>query len=178
MQLDHSSIDGLVVIQLWRPSRGGELELIHYDEAENKITQVGDQMYGERGAGIMTLGPPLGMRLGTGVTAAAKTGAGAAAIGTYITASSTTGGGAVWTAVVGGASSLATGLRRIVYTGAWAAGTATNAAITEAVVTNESPVTNVAGTEANTVSRVTFAAVNKQAADTLTITWNHDLGTP
>jgi hypothetical protein len=57
----------------------------------------------------------------------------------------------------------------------WAAGDSTNSAITESVITNENPLTDVAGTAANTISRVVFTAVDKGAPDTLTITWSHDL---
>jgi len=136
----------------------------------NLITQVGDQYYGERASGVGS--PPgqvTGMRLGTGgATAAAKTGAGAAIV-TYVTASQ---------AAVGvPASSLNGSSRRIQWSGSWAAGVATATGISEWVITNESPLTNVAGTAANTISRAvdTGNPVNKAAGDTLSITWNHDL---
>jgi hypothetical protein len=116
----------------------------------------------------LSLGMVTGMRLGTGVTAAAKTGAGAAIV-TYITASQQP--------LVGGfpTSSIPGSARRIQYQSLWGAGVATNSAITEAVITNETPLSNVAGVAADTISRVVFTAKDKQAADTLTITWNHDI---
>jgi hypothetical protein len=159
------TLKGLVIVEL--VDEDGHLKDLR--EVENLVTQVGDQYYGERAAGIGS--PPAqvsGMRLGTGTTAAAKTGAGAAIV-TYITGSQQ--------AIAGGfpTSSIPSTARRIQWQSVWAAGTATNSAITEAVITNEASLTNVAGTAANTVSRVTFTAIDKGALDTLTITWNHDL---
>jgi hypothetical protein len=137
----------------------------------NLITQLGDEYYGERAANIS--GPPdqvTGMRLGTGVTAAAKTGTGAASIGTYITGSNA--------AIAGGfpTSSIPGTARRITWKSTWAAGVATNAAISEAVITNESPLTDVIGAVGNTIARVILSpAINKGASDTLDLTWHHDL---
>lgn len=159
---DAAGIHGHVVIEL----RNAAGELIHREEIENLITQVGDQMYGERGAGIGTLAAPTGMRLGSGTTAAAKTGAGAAIV-TYITGSSV--------AVGTPTSGLNGSSRRITYATTWAAGVATAASITEIVITNESPLTNVAGTAANTISRVVVTSFAKAAGDSLTVTWTHDL---
>jgi hypothetical protein len=137
----------------------------------NLVTQVGDEYYGERAAGIAS--PPdqvSGMRLGTGTTAVAKTGAGAAIV-TYVTGSSVAISGGFPTSALSGSS------RRIQWQTLWAAGVATANGITEWVITNEATLTNVAGTAANTVSRAIDAGspVNKGASDTLTITWNHDL---
>lgn len=115
----------------------------------------------------LSLGLATGMKLGTGTTAAAKTGAGAAIV-TYITGSQQAFSTAITSALNGSS-------RRITYTAVWAPGTATNSAITEATVTNETPLANGAGTAADTISRVVFTAKDKQAADTLTITWQHDL---
>lgn len=49
---------------------------------------------------------------------------------------------------------------------------ATNSAITEAVIVNDSG-TNATSTAANSISRIVFTAINKGASDTLAITWNH-----
>lgn len=136
----------------------------------NLITQVGDQYYGERAAGIG--GAPAqvtGMRLGTGSTAASKTGAGAAIV-TYISGSSV--------AIDGSypQSALSGGSRRITWRTTWNPGVATATGINEVVLTNETPLTDVAGSAANTIARVVLSPViNKGASDTLTITWNHDL---
>ena len=136
----------------------------------NLITQVGDQYYGERASGIAS--PPSqvsGMRLGTGTTAVAKTGAGAAIV-TYVTGSSVAIDSGFPTSALSGSS------RRIQWKTTWAAGVATANDIAEAVITNEATLTNVAGTAANTIARALLSpTVNKGASDTLAVTWNHDL---
>jgi hypothetical protein len=168
--VDMVGIHGCVELALTRPRRSAAgLEVIQYQVVPNLITQVGDQYYGERAAG--TAGPPgqvTGMRLGTTATAAAKTGAGAAIVA-YITGSNQA-IEATWPQ-----SSLNGSSRRIQWKSIWAAGDSTNAAIVESVITNEAGLTDVAGTAANTISRVTFSAINKGALDTLTNTWSHDL---
>lgn len=167
---DRAGITGIVIAELWRPDHRGELQLVHRDEVHNLVTQIGDEYYGERAAGIAS--PPdqvSGMRLGTGTTAVAKTGAGAAIV-TYITGSSIAISGGFPTSALSGSS------RRIQWQTLWTAGVATNSAIAEVVITNEASLTNVAGTAANTISRALFGtAIDKQAGDTLTVTWNHDL---
>lgn len=136
----------------------------------NLITQVGDQYYGERAAGIGS--PPnqvSGMRLGTGTTAVAKTGAGAAIV-TYVSGSSIAIDGSFPTSALSGSS------RRIQWKTTWGVGVATANSISEVVITNEASLTDVAGTAANTVSRALLSpTVNKAAGDTLAVTWNHDL---
>lgn len=146
-------------------------KLKYEGQFRNGITQIGDQYFGERATGIAS--PPAqvtGMRLGTGTTAFAETGAGAAIV-TYITASQVAIDGGFPTSALSGAS------RRITFQSTWAAGVATNAAIAEAVITNETPITNVAGTAANTIARVVFGTtINKAASDSLILTWQIDCG--
>lgn len=165
---DHSevSVHGRVLVELFGPD--GQLK--QSVEAENLVTQVGDQVYGERGSGVATPEAPTGMRLGQGgSTAAAKTGAGAAIV-TYVTGSQKAHDATFPQSSLSGSS------RRITYETTWGAGVATANGIDEAVVTNENPLTNVAGTAANTMSRVVLSpSVNKGASDTLKITWTHDL---
>jgi hypothetical protein len=178
-------IVGIGVAELWSPVRnllrgprrgrrfvdveGRECVLAQSVAFGNLVTQVGDQYYGERAAGIGS--PPAqvtGMRLGIGTTAVAKTGAGAAIV-TYTTASQL--------AIDGGfpTSALSTG-RKITWKTTWPAGTATATGLAEVVITNETPITNVAGTAANTISRALLSpVVNKGAADTLAVTWDHTL---
>lgn len=150
--------------------RNPDGEISHESLQKNLITELGDEYYGERAAGIAT--PPnqvTGMRLGTGgETAASKTGPGAA-IGAYISGSSV--------AIDGGypTSALSAGSRRIAWRTTWAAAVATNTGIDEVVLTNETPLTDVGGAVANTVSRAVLAVINKGAGDTLEILWNHDL---
>lgn len=136
----------------------------------NLVTQVGDQYYGERAAGVTS--PPAqvtGMKLGTGSTAVAKTGAGAA-LATYLSDSDQ--------ALDSGfpASSLSSGSRRITWQAVWAAGKATTAsAITEVVLVNDALADATSGA-ANTVARALLSGIaSKGAGDTLTVTWNHDL---
>lgn len=169
---DRTGIRGSGIAVLRTPSLfvPGKMIIAQQVEFENLVTQVGDQYYGERAANVGT--PPAqvtGMRLGTGTTAVAKTGAGAAIV-TYTTGSNV--------AISGGSpsSSLATNSRRIQWVALWGAGVATVSGLAEVVITNETPLTNVAGTAANTISRALLSpVVNKGANDTLTITWNHDL---
>jgi hypothetical protein len=137
-------------------------------ETKNLITQIGDQMYGERGAGITTTATPTGMKLGTGGTAVAKTGAGAALV-TYLSNSHQAFDGTY------PQSSLSTG-RVITYRVTFAAGKATTAsAITEAVIVNEA-LADATSAAAATVSRVLLTGIgSKGASDTLTITWTHTI---
>jgi hypothetical protein len=155
----------------WWEVRGPDGELKQLGVFTNLVTQVGDQYYMERAAGIAS--PPgqvTGMRLGDGTTAPAKTGAGAAIV-TYtsaITAAKAIDGGFPTSALVGSA-------RRIQWKTSWAAGEATHSGFAEVVITNESPLTDVAGSAANTISRALVSPVaNKGSLDTLSITWNHD----
>lgn len=136
---------------------------------ENLITDYGDQYYAERATtsdpGIVT-----GMRLGTGgATAAAKAGAGGAIV-TYESGSDKA------LDSTPGASDLGAGLgHRVQYIVTWAPGEATANGLDEAVVTNETPLTDVAGVLGDTLSRAVLApVVNKGASDQLVITWNHD----
>lgn len=138
--------------------------------AHNLITQVGDQMYGERGAGIGSPpASPTGMKLGTGSTAVAKTGAGAALV-TFLSASQHAFDATFPSSALNGSS------RRITYKCTWAAGEATTASpITEAALVNEA-LTNATSTAANTPARVLLTGIgSKGALDTLAITWTHDL---
>jgi hypothetical protein len=139
-------------------------------ESDNLVTSVGDRMYAGRGAGIASpLAAPTGMKLGSGTTNPSKTGAGAALV-TYIGDShqgfdSTFPSGAAqgngW---------------RITYKVTYAAGKATTtSAVTEAVIVNET-LANATSTAASTIARILITGVpSKTAAQTLTITWTHDL---
>jgi len=148
---------------------GADGAVKHEVRGENLITDHGDNMIAARlyddAQNIVT-----GMRLGTGNTAAAKAGAGGAIV-TYITGSNealdapasdaTKGAGLGW---------------RTTYVCTWVAGDITNGAIAEAVLTDETPLTNVAGAVGNTVARFVFpATIDKQALDSLEITWQVDI---
>lgn len=107
-----------------------------------------------------------GMKLGSGATAVAKSGAGGALV-TYITASNVAFDSTYpQTANLGGGLGV-----NAVYKTTWPAGTATNAAITEVAIVNDQA-TNATTTAANTYSRALITSVNKTASDSLAITWN------
>jgi len=134
----------------------------------NLVTTVGDTMYAERGAGIANLNTPTGMRLGTGLTEPSKAGAGAA-IGSYVTGSARAFDNGYPIASTAGSA------LRITYRVTWPAGVATATAIAEAVITNENPLTDTAGTEANTIARVLLRpGIDKAGGQPFTLTLNHD----
>jgi hypothetical protein len=168
--VDGSGLVGFGVIEL-RDERD-RLKLVL--PFANLITTPGDQYYAQKAiVGISPAAPSAptavnGMKLGTGTTAAAKSGAGGALV-TYLTASNV-----VFDATFPSAAAVAgtdTGWNAT-YKTTWAAGVATNAAITEAAIVNDQA-TNATTTAANTIARVVFSAVNKGASDSLAITWSH-----
>jgi hypothetical protein len=161
--MDNSTaIVGRIVAE-WHNAAG---ELIHRSVQDNLVTAVGDQLYASRGAGLTSSATPTGMKLGTGSTAVAKTGAGAALV-TYLTGSNKAFDGTFPSATGGVAS----------YKRTYAAGEATSASnITEVVIVTDTIATDATSTAANTVSRALLAsAAPKAAGDTLTITWTHTL---
>lgn len=156
----------------WWELRGDDGELRELGVFSNLITDIGDQYYMERAAGIGS--PPAqvtGMQYGTGVTAPSKTGAGAAVV-TYVSGSNQAiDGGFPTSSQPGGAGTA----RRIQWKVTYAAGTGTANAIAEAVIVNQTIATNSGAPAANTISRALISpTVNKAAADSLAITWNHD----
>ena len=75
MAQDSTQVEGKVAWEL----RGPDGEVKRSGTAFNTITELGDRMYGERGAGLGSApAAPTGMKLGSSSTAPAKTGAGAA----------------------------------------------------------------------------------------------------
>lgn len=144
--------------------------LIARHEGHNLITEIGDEYYGERAAGIAS--PPgqvTGMKLGAGSTAVAKTGAGAALV-TYLSDSHQ--------AIAGTypQSSKPASARRISWQALWAAGKATTASpITEVVLVIDT-LADATSSAANTIARALLTGIgSKGASDTLTVTWHHDL---
>jgi len=136
--------------------------------SRNLITEVGDQMYGERGAGVAGApDAPTGMRLGTDDTAPAKTGAGAA-IGAYVSGSAKALDSAPTSALDGDA-------RRVRYVVTWGPGVGTADDIAEVVLTNDA-ISDEAGAEADTIARALVdPPVDKEAGDTLEVVWDHEL---
>lgn len=158
----------------------GHLSWVLYDEhrqvkaageSANLITQVGDQVYSDRGAGIAgAAAAATGMKLGTGTTAVAKTGGGAQ-LAVYLPNSQH--------AFDGGfpASSLNAPARRVTYQCTYAANQATSVGvpITEAVIVNDA-LANANALAAVTIARVLVSPVvpTKEATDVLVMTWTHD----
>lgn len=112
-------------------------------------------------------GAAKGMKLGTGSTAVAKSGAGAALV-TYLSGSDQ----AFDSTYPQGSGT--SGGRVITYKVTYAAGTATTAsAITEVVIFLDF-LADSTSTAANTISRALLAGIgSKGASDTLTVTWTH-----
>lgn len=154
---------GTVVAELHGPD--GALK--GYCKTHNLVTAVGDQLYAARGSGIASPpAAPTGMRLGTGSTAVAKTGAGAAIV-TKIT------GGNV--ALDSGFPTAAAGVAT--YKCTFGAGVGTTASpVTEVVLVNDTIATDTATAAANTVARALLTGIgSKAAADTLTVTWTQTI---
>lgn len=170
---DKSGIMGTLILE--RFDEDGKL--LERFEGRNLVTDFGDQVYAERGAGLG--GAPAaatGMKLGTGSTAVAKTGAGAALV-TYLAGSNKAFDATYPQSSQPGGAGTA---RRITYKRTYAAGEATTASpITEAAIVNEVISSDTTSTAGETLSRVLVTGISaKGATDTLTATWNHDfLGT-
>jgi hypothetical protein len=158
---DFFVIEGLVLFE-WFDEFGRKF---HECEQSNLITTVGDNFYVSRAAALTGVAAAAtGMKLGTGVTAVAKTGAGAA-LATYL-AGSNKAFDATYPLV---SANVAT------YKRTYAAGEATTASnITEAVVVNDTIGTDATTAAPNTISRVLLASpAPKAAGDSLTVTWTH-----
>jgi hypothetical protein len=168
VQVEEAPFTGNILIQLF--DENGNLK----DErrASNLITDAGDLYYAGMAIALVTPAAPAqptkmtGMKLGTGTTAAAKAGAGAALV-TYITGSNNP-----FDASFPVIQNLGAGLGvNGQYKTTWAAADVTNAAITEAVIVNDAA-TDATSTAANTSHRVVFTALNKLSTDSLVIVWN------
>jgi hypothetical protein len=171
---DLAAGQGLAVIRLY-----DEHGRVREQVVTNLITDAGDLYAASKViVGISPANPTAptavnGMKLGTGVTAVAKSGAGAALV-TY-----KTGSNVVFDATYPQAVNLGAGLGvTAVYRTTWGPGVATDAALTECVIVNDQA-SNATSTAPNTISRIVFTAIPKAAPDTLTIAWSHKfLGTP
>lgn len=157
------TIKGRVHVELFDEN----MILKHEEWVDNLITAVGDQMYAARGAGIGSPpAAPTGMRIGTGSTAVAKSGAGAAIV------TKITGGNLAFDATY---PSVTAGVATYKCTYGPGVGT-TASAVTEAVMVNDTIATDTATAAANTAARIIIAGVSqKGASDTLTLTWTHTL---
>lgn len=154
-------VRGLVVAELF--DENGTLK--SRVEVPNLVTSVGDRLYASRGAGLTTSVVPVGMKLGAGSTAVAKSGAGAALV-TYLSNSHQ--------AFDATFPSEAAGV--VTYKVTYAAGKATTASpITEVVIYTDATA-DATSTAANTIARALLAGIgSKGASDTLTATWTHSI---
>jgi hypothetical protein len=160
---DRSFIKGDVIAELFGPD--GKLKA--RCEVRNLVTDVGDQMYAARGAGIGSPpAVPTGMRIGTGSTAPAKSGAGAAIV-TKIT-DGNKGFDSTYPQAAAGV---------VTYKTTYEPGEGTTAsAVTEVVIVNDTIATDTATAAANTIARALLTGIgSKGADDTLEITWTHTL---
>ena len=161
-----TGIKGIVTITHMRGDKVLSRQVVN-----NLITDAGDEYYAKKGiVGVSPASPTAptaasGMKLGTGATAPAKSGAGAA-LGAYITGSNV-----VFDSTFPSASDAGSGWQAT-YKTTFPAGTATNSAITEVIICNDQA-DNTASTAAETYSRATFTAVDKTADDSLIIEWDH-----
>lgn len=159
---------GSVLIQLFDE----QMNLKEEQRGENLITDAGDLYYAGMAIALVAPAAPAqptkmtGMKLGTGTTAVAKSGAGGALV-TYITGSNNNFDATFPLTVNLGAGLGVNGQYKVT----WGPGDVTNAAITEAVIVNDAG-TDATTTAANTAHRIVFTAINKTATDTLIITWN------
>ena len=149
--------------------RGADGEIKHDEWGENLVTDVGDGSIAERlydDTGLIVTG----MKLGTGAVAAAKNGVNAA-MGTYITGSNEALDAAATDATKGAGLGW-----RTTYVVTWAAGNVTNAAIAEVCLTDQTALTDTTSAEADTWARYVFGAtIDKQAGDSLEVTWQIDI---
>src|SRR6478609_1930328 len=162
---EKQAIKGIVHAVLTGPDGEVKGECI----VENLVTAVGDQYYAGRAALSSSLpSQATGMRLGTGSTAPAKTGAGAAIV-TYLSGSNKANDGGFPTAVAG----------VVTWKRTYAAGEATTASPITEVVLNTDTIANdnaTTATAANTIARALLTGIgSKGASDTLTITWTHTI---
>ena len=153
---------------------GPDGEIKASGDARNALTQVGEQDLAERGTGFAAPAAPTGMRLGTGSTAVAKTGAGAALV-TKLTDGNQAFDGTYPQSALSGSGNNA---RRITFKTTYAAGKATSASpITEAVIVNDTIGSDTATAAANTYARVLLVGIgSKGASDSLAVTWTWDVG--
>lgn len=160
---DEAALAGYVIVELL--DADGQVKA--RCATKNLITSAGDAVYAGRGAGVTSpAAAPTGMKLGSGSTAVAKTGAGAALV-TYLSGSNK--------AFDATFPSIAANV--VTYKRTYAAGEATTASpITEAVIVNDTIGTDATSSAANTVARVLLTGIgSKGASDTLTITWTNTL---
>lgn len=152
----------------WVMEDGETGEIKSFGHADNICTQKGLERYVSGGAGVSGApAVPTGMKYGSGATAVALTGAGAALV-TYISGSNLP----FTTAPAGAVNGSAW---RVTYICSWAAGVGTTASsISEVVIVNDAA-TDATSTAANTYHRVLASIGVKTSTDVLTFTWTYDV---
>lgn len=168
----------------WNRSRnekmavGGNVEVVltgpdgtikYHEIGENLVTDAGDENLAKRLATGDTAEIATGMKLGTGTTTASKSGAGSLlvtyesgsqeALDTSPPATSDLGGGSGY---------------RVTYICTWVAGDVVESALTEVILSHQTPITDVTDIAADVIARFVFGAIDKQAGDSLVVTWNLD----
>ncbi len=162
---DAASVLGYGVVELIGPD-GQVKQAVPF---RNLVTDTGDAYYAAKGiAGVGPAAPAAptaltGMQIGSGTTAVAKSGAGAAIV-TFLA-------GQAFDSTFPQTANLGAGAGvNMVYRTTYAAGTGTGT-VAEVTLTNGTVTT--AGTAANTISRVVLAtAVTKGSGDSLAVTYN------
>jgi len=166
---DELQVAGRGRIRMYETLRSGTVRHVRDVEFDNLITQFGDEYYSKRAAEIGSIPDVTGIKLGTGVTTPSKTGGGAA-LAAYLTDSDQAidGGFPTWTLS-------GTGRAELLYQATIPAGKATTVSpITEAVITNENPLTDATSTTGTTISRALVSDVtNKPAAWIYVVEWTH-----
>jgi hypothetical protein len=167
--VENSEVTGLVVVTLI--DKDGNIK--SQQQLKNLITDAGDQYHAVRiAAGVSPASPAdatkvTGMKLGTGTTAAAKSGAGAALVA-YVA-----GANALLDTAFPSTQSLGAGLGwTTTYQTTFGAGVGSSSALTEVVLVTDAG-TNATSAAAQTIARVVFAATPKGSTDTLAISWAH-----
>ncbi len=168
---DTMGMTGFGVLEL----RDGDLKIKSLTPFSNLITDAGDLYAASKiitGIGTPNAAAPTaanGMKLGTGTNAVHKVTANQANLQTYLSGSQQlfTLTDTTYPQISNLGSLLGV---CVVYKITYAAGTATNSAITEAVIVNDAG-SNATSTVPNTYSRTVFTAINKGASDSLAITW-------
>lgn len=163
MKREMTGIRGVVVAELFGPDG----DLLARCETHNLVTAVGDQFYA--GRAVLSAGLPAqvtGFKLGTGSTAPAKTGAGAA-LAAYLAGSNRAPDAGYPTAVGGVAT-----WRRT-----FGPGEATSEdPVTEAVLVTDAIASDATSAAAATICRALIEGIaSKGAEDTLVVTWAHEL---
>jgi len=147
----------------------GDVVLADY-WGENLVTDAGDEHITGRIIEGNSENIVTGMKLGTGATAAGKNTAGHE-MGTYISGSQEALDAAPTDATKGAGNGW-----RATFICTWIAGDVTNGAIAEVCLTNQTALADNTSAAADTIARFVFGAtIDKQAGDSLEVTWQIDV---